>query len=90
VKRRVEERGGFRQGLWDPEKARKSFGISGPEGRRDIELLYIHLSVHEIALILGSREISRTIDFLWRRNLSVPAFIGTRHIGIRRSEGIAT
>jgi hypothetical protein len=89
VKRCVEERGGSRQGLWDPEQARKSFGISGPEGRRDIELLYIELPVHEIALTVGSRESSRTVDFLWRWNLSVPAFIGTRHIGVRRSEGTA-
>jgi hypothetical protein len=33
------------------------------EGRGDIELLYIELPVHEIALIFGSREKSRTIDF---------------------------
>ena len=87
MKRRVEERGGSQQGLWDLEQACKSFRISGPEGRRDIELLYIELSVHEIALTIGSRESSRTVDFLWRWNLSISTFIRTRHIGVQRSKG---
>ena len=65
-------------------------GFWDPEGRGDIELLYIKLPVCEIALIVGSRESSRIVDFLWRRNLSIPTFIGTQHIGVHRSEGIAT
>jgi hypothetical protein len=38
-------------------------GFQDPEGRGDIELLYIELLVREIALIVGSRENSRTVDF---------------------------